>query len=387
MNQEKIAQAIRLADAACSFMCTTEDQAKAVAALADEAIRLHDNIVEMQDLNINRLAKMDSLSKELTAEAARTAEWKLRADQMTEQHLMQGNLLKEAQSQRQMLADALGECLVASGIVAFNAGGFSGPQLLMFAEDLKGQLSAIGAGGVEALRKPLQAVEFPDSVIAGALFDFCGYLTTMPKDQAITVSGSHEASSIVEALKAWAANRSLHLDDADVSGWRVAPAQEHATEGEATAAQLEAAWRDGWAKCRDAEYVGQEAEDWAFGQSQTNSIAIDATQLAGQGVEGETVAYLDLGAGGYLDIGTDLSDEQLSKLPKGRHMLVIGGTYGVDGYAAAPGEMQKESDAAQLLKKYRKLCLEIGRGDSYHIARIDAAISAASAPAHKDEQA
>ena len=65
-----------------------------------------------------------------------------------------------------------------------------------------------------------------------------------------------------------------------------------------------------------------------------------ATQLAGQGVEGETVAYLDLGAGGYLDIGTDLSDEQLSKLPKGRHMLVISGTHGVDGYAAVPAQVQ-----------------------------------------------
>lgn len=47
------------------------------------------------------------------------------------------------------------------------------------------------------------------------------------------------------------------------------------------------------------------------------------------------VAYLDLGAGGYIDLGTDLSDEALAALPKGRHMLVIAGTYGVDGYQPA----------------------------------------------------
>lgn len=50
---------------------------------------------------------------------------------------------------------------------------------------------------------------------------------------------------------------------------------------------------------------------------------------------GEPVAYLDLGVGGYMDVGTDLTDEQLAALPKGRHMLGIIGTYGVDGYAPA----------------------------------------------------
>ena len=49
----------------------------------------------------------------------------------------------------------------------------------------------------------------------------------------------------------------------------------------------------------------------------------------------KAVAYLDIGAGGYMDIGTDLTDEQLASLPKGRHMLGIVGTYGVDGYVSA----------------------------------------------------
>lgn len=55
------------------------------------------------------------------------------------------------------------------------------------------------------------------------------------------------------------------------------------------------------------------------------------------------VAYLDIGAGGYVDIGTDLTDEQMSRLPKGRHMLAIIGTHGVDGYTpAAPAPQCSE---------------------------------------------
>lgn len=52
----------------------------------------------------------------------------------------------------------------------------------------------------------------------------------------------------------------------------------------------------------------------------------------------KAVAYLDIGSGGYLDLGTDLNYEDLFKLPSGRHMLAIVGTFGADGYtpAAAP---------------------------------------------------
>lgn len=51
--------------------------------------------------------------------------------------------------------------------------------------------------------------------------------------------------------------------------------------------------------------------------------------------ERAAVAYLDLGAGGYMDVGSDLTDEQLAALPKGRHMLAIIGTHGVNGYTPA----------------------------------------------------
>jgi hypothetical protein len=54
------------------------------------------------------------------------------------------------------------------------------------------------------------------------------------------------------------------------------------------------------------------------------------------------VAYLDIGAGGYVDLGSELSADALAELPKGRHMLAIIGTYGVDGYMAAPQPAQAE---------------------------------------------
>jgi hypothetical protein len=62
------------------------------------------------------------------------------------------------------------------------------------------------------------------------------------------------------------------------------------------------------------------------------------------------VAYLDIGAGGYIDLGTDLSNEALSRLPKGRHVLVIAGTYGIDGYIPTPPAQAADSvleDAAR----------------------------------------
>lgn len=57
--------------------------------------------------------------------------------------------------------------------------------------------------------------------------------------------------------------------------------------------------------------------------------------LAAPAVERQPVAYLDIGAGGYMDLGSDLTDEQLQALPNGRHMLGIVGTYGIDGWKPA----------------------------------------------------
>lgn len=81
---------------------------------------------------------------------------------------------------------------------------------------------------------------------------------------------------------------------------------------------------------------------------------------------GGEVAYLDIGAGGYLDLGTDLSNEALSRLPNGRHALVIAGTYGIDGYVPAPPAQAADSvlEDATLLERER-ICAAIKAEDDY----------------------
>lgn len=59
------------------------------------------------------------------------------------------------------------------------------------------------------------------------------------------------------------------------------PAQQPAPAA-AAAEWLEQAFREGWSACRDAEFVGEEAEDWAFGNSQANSRMLDIQQAAPQ---------------------------------------------------------------------------------------------------------
>ncbi len=58
----------------------------------------------------------------------------------------------------------------------------------------------------------------PESaVVAGALYDFMGYLTT--RDDPITVGRSHEVYKLIEAFSAWSEERGLDVDGADVLSW------------------------------------------------------------------------------------------------------------------------------------------------------------------------
>jgi hypothetical protein len=60
------------------------------------------------------------------------------------------------------------------------------------------------------------------------------------------------------------------------------------------------------------------------------------TKLYAASVHAPTpVAYLDVGAGGYMYLGTDLTEDQVGSFPWGRHILAIVGTYGADGYVPA----------------------------------------------------
>lgn len=56
------------------------------------------------------------------------------------------------------------------------------------------------------------------SVIAGALFDFIGFLTTRDKNTTFGVTSL--AAPAVDLLSQWAETRKLHLDGADVKGWQ-----------------------------------------------------------------------------------------------------------------------------------------------------------------------
>jgi hypothetical protein len=57
-----------------------------------------------------------------------------------------------------------------------------------------------------------------DSVIAGALFDFMGWLTT--RDERLVLSGADEAGPAVDAIRDFAKMRGLSLDDARVQNWQ-----------------------------------------------------------------------------------------------------------------------------------------------------------------------
>ena len=95
-------------------------------------------------------------------------------------------------------------------------------------------------------------------------------------------------------------------------------------------------------------------EDGVYTPADMRDYAARAVEMDREGRRAahqhQAVAYLDLGAGGYMDLGTDLSDEALARLPKGRHVLAIVGTFGVDGYTpAAPAQPLKPLTDAELV--------------------------------------
>ena len=55
-------------------------------------------------------------------------------------------------------------------------------------------------------------------LIAGALYDFMGRLTSQPDE--ITLSSHHEPHRLLEIFSEWAAERRLNVEDADVQHWQ-----------------------------------------------------------------------------------------------------------------------------------------------------------------------
>jgi hypothetical protein len=63
-----------------------------------------------------------------------------------------------------------------------------------------------------------EARDMMKNIVAGALFDFLGYLTT--RDKPVTMSKRQEPHRALKMLQEWADERKLDLDNADVTGWR-----------------------------------------------------------------------------------------------------------------------------------------------------------------------
>ena len=73
---------------------------------------------------------------------------------------------------------------------------------------------------IDALAQPEQA-PVAHSVIAGALFDFMGWLTS--RKERIVLSSADNASPAVDAIRDFANMRGLSLDDAKVLDWNTTP--------------------------------------------------------------------------------------------------------------------------------------------------------------------
>lgn len=87
-------------------------------------------------------------------------------------------------------------------------------------------------------------------IVAGALFDFAGRLTTLPTP--LTVWTGAEAPLLLSVLGEWAADRGLDLDQADVAGW-----QKSLAEPPKSSRRLPPAEE---LKCRIAEALGYDLD-------------------------------------------------------------------------------------------------------------------------------
>ena len=81
---------------------------------------------------------------------------------------------------------------------------------------------------VECMEKMAEQEPVAHSIVAGALFDFMGWLTS--RKERLVLSSSAEASPAVEAIQEFAKMRGLSLADADVQNWQQALASQQPRE-------------------------------------------------------------------------------------------------------------------------------------------------------------
>lgn len=109
-------------------------------------------------------------------------------------------------AQASLLASALGECILASGIAGKDKDGFSGPELLMFAEDLK-----------QMLERSRQPVQEPDTSCRFPLCQTAKYQQDLEMQVAKELIGEqpHKAVKLIDSEIAADASRHWSEDGVD----------------------------------------------------------------------------------------------------------------------------------------------------------------------------
>ncbi|MBO0943536.1 hypothetical protein J1N44_17925 [Acidovorax temperans] len=160
-------------------------------------------------------------------------------------------------------------------------------------------LSAAPAIGDE-LRDTLVAVsaaiaERDDRAAQKMICEILAASTTPPAEQPIgeVVVTKDEDGQIVAVTRQDDEGHILSvIATCDPAEQQAAPKAAPGEQNTVPAEWLEQAYREGWAACRDAETIGEEAEDWAFGNSTANSRMIDAQQAAPKQEAQEPAAYV-----------------------------------------------------------------------------------------------
>lgn len=87
-----------------------------------------------------------------------------------------------------------------------------GHQAGAYNDGVDAMLDAVKRAQAQAAVEPV-----PDDIVAGALYDFLGYLTT--RRTRITMSDRDDAGAAVDALVDWSKTRKINLTEARVRDW------------------------------------------------------------------------------------------------------------------------------------------------------------------------
>jgi hypothetical protein len=109
-----------------------------------------------------------------------------------------------------------------------------------------------------ALKSELVGEPTPNDVVAGALYDFLGYLTS--RRTRVTMSDRDEAGPAVDALVDWSKTRKITLEEARVEDW-----QNYTTQPQPAAQQRESCtWTEQDDKDMPGTYASSCGEIWSF---------------------------------------------------------------------------------------------------------------------------